>query len=165
MEVKNVKIGVLKPYERNNKKHPQEQVDLVAESIKQYGFVQPIVCDKDNVVVIGHCRLLAAKKLKLKEVPVVYVEDLTDEQVRKLRILDNKTNESPWDFDNLQLELDELDFTDFGDLDFGFDNPEVLDIDINESTSDIDFTKEKHFECTCPNCGFKFVPIKEEVDE
>lgn len=165
MEVKNVKIGVLKPYERNNKKHPQEQVDLVAESIKQYGFVQPIVCDKDNVVVIGHCRLLAAKKLKLKEVPVVYVEDLTDEQVRKLRILDNKTNESPWDFDNLQLELDDLDFTDFGDLDFGFDNPEVLDIDVNENAPEYDFTKEKHFECTCPNCGFKFVPIKEEVDE
>lgn len=164
MEVKNVKIGVLKPYERNNKKHPQEQVDLVAESIKQYGFVQPIVCDKDNVVVIGHCRLLAAKKLKLKEVPVVYVEDLTDEQVRKLRILDNKTNESPWDFENLQLELEDLDFTDFGDLDFGFDNPEALDIDINENAPEYDFGKEKHFECTCPNCGFKFSPIKEEID-
>lgn len=114
-------IDSLKPYERNNKKHPQTQIDMVAESIKQYGFVQPIVIDKNNVVVIGHCRLLAGKKLGLTEVPCISVKDLTKEQVRKLRILDNKTNESEWDFDNLKLELADLDFSDFGDIDFGVD--------------------------------------------
>lgn len=120
MKISSIKIGKLKPYKKNNKKHDQTQIDNVAESIKQYGFVQPIVADKNNVVVIGHCRLLAAKHLGMKEVPCVCVDDLTDEQVRKLRIVDNKTNESEWDFANLELELPDLDFSDF-DFDFGFD--------------------------------------------
>lgn len=128
MNVQNVKIGKLKPYEKNNKKHDQRQIDNVAESIKQYGFVQPIVVDKDNVVVIGHCRLLAAKQLKMREVPCVCVDDLTDEQVRKLRIVDNKTNESEWDFENLALELDELDFSEF-DMDFYDENDEFSESD------------------------------------
>lgn len=118
MNVKNIEISKLKPYERNNKKHDKIQINNVAESIKQYGFVQPIVIDKDNVVVIGHCRLLAAKQLKMREVPCICVDDLTDEQVRKLRIVDNKTNESEWDFENLALELEELDFSEF-DFEFG----------------------------------------------
>lgn len=117
MKVQNVEIGKLKPYEKNNKKHNQTQIANVAESIRQYGFVQPIVVDKNNVVVIGHCRLSAAKKLGMDEVPCVCVDDLTDEQVRKLRIVDNKTNESEWDFDNLKVELPDLDFSDF-DFDF-----------------------------------------------
>lgn len=118
MEIRQMRVRDLVPYEQNTKKHDKKQIDNVAESIRQYGFVQPIVIDKQNVVVIGHCRLLAAKQLGLKEVPCVCVEDLTDEQVRKLRIVDNKTNESEWDFDSLVLELDELDFSDF-DFEFG----------------------------------------------
>lgn len=117
MEIKNIPIGVLVPYDKNTKKHDEKQVQNVAESIKKYGFVQPIVVDKNNVVVIGHCRLLGAKKLKMKEVPCVCVDDLTDEQVKALRIVDNKTNESEWDFDFLEEELIELDM---GDFDFNF---------------------------------------------
>lgn len=120
MEVRNISIKDLIPYERNTKKHDKTQINNVAESIKQYGFVQPIVIDKDNVVVIGHCRLLAAKQLKMKEVPCVCVEDLTEEQVNALRIVDNKSNESPWDFDILPDELAELDFSGF-DFDFGLE--------------------------------------------
>ena len=120
MEVRNIFIKDLVPYDRNTKKHDKTQINNVAESIKQYGFVQPIVIDKDNVVVIGHCRLLAAKQLKMKEVPCVCVEDLTEEQVKALRIVDNKSNESEWDFDILPDELDELDFDGF-DFDFGLE--------------------------------------------
>lgn len=121
MDVRNISVKDLIPYERNTKKHDKTQINNVAESIKQYGFVQPIVIDKDNVVVIGHCRLLAAKQLKMKEVPCVCVEDLTEEQVKALRIVDNKSNESPWDFDILPDELAELDFSGF-DFDFGLED-------------------------------------------
>ena len=121
MEVRNISVKDLIPYERNTKKHDKTQINNVAESIKQYGFVQPIVIDKNNVVVIGHCRLLAAKQLKMKEVPCVCVEDLTEEQVKALRIVDNKSNESEWDFDILPDELAELDFDGF-DFDFGIDD-------------------------------------------
>lgn len=92
------------------------------ESIKQFGFVQPIVVDKDNVVIIGHCRLIAAKRLKMREVDCVRAENLTQEQVDKLRLLDNKLNESDWDFDLLLEDIPELDFSDF-DIDWGL--PEV----------------------------------------
>lgn len=121
MDVRNISVKDLIPYDRNTKKHDKTQINNVAESIKQYGFVQPIVIDKDNVVVIGHCRLLAAKQLKMKEVPCVCVEDLTEEQVKSLRIVDNKSNESEWDFDILQDELADLDFSGF-DFDFGLED-------------------------------------------
>ena len=120
MNVKNMNIKDIRPYKNNAKKHDETQINNVAESIKQYGFVQPIVIDKDGVIVIGHCRALAAKKLGLKEVPCVCVEDLTEEQVKALRIVDNKSNESPWDFDILPDELADLDFSGF-DFDFGLE--------------------------------------------
>lgn len=141
MKVENKSIELLKPYKRNNKKHDQTQIDNVAESIRQYGFVQPIVIDKNNVVVIGHCRLLSAKQLGIKEVPCVCVDDLTDEQVRKLRIIDNKTNESEWDFANLELELPDLDFSDF-DIDFGFDIDDEEETEIVED--DVPEVDEEH---------------------
>ena len=141
MNIEYKKLKALTPYEKNTKKHDKTQINNVAESIKKYGFVQPIVIDKKNTVVIGHCRLLAAKKLKMKEVPCVCVEDLTEEQVKALRIVDNKSNESPWDFDILPDELAELDLSDF-DFDFGMsldeDDTETKERDeiaLNESVS------------------------------
>ena len=141
MTVVNKPTAELKPYEKNTKKHDDVQINNVAESIKQYGFVQPIVIDKNNVVVIGHCRLLAAKKLKMTDVPCVCVEDLTDEQVNALRIVDNKSNESPWDFDFLADELAEINLDAFN-FDFGVsfedDDTEIKEreeIALNESIS------------------------------
>ena len=117
MKVANRNLADLTPYAGNAKKHDSQQIANVAESIKQFGFVQPIVIDRDGVIVIGHCRALAAEKLGMKEVPCVCVDDLTPEQVNALRIVDNKSNESPWDFDVLHDELAELDLRDF---DFSF---------------------------------------------
>lgn len=136
MEIKNIQIDLLVPYEKNTKKHDDTQIANVAESIKQYGFVQPIVVDKNNVVVIGHCRLLAAKKLKMQEVPCVSVDDLTEEQVRALRIVDNKSNESPWDMDFLAMELPDLDLDGF-DFDFGLDKKKGKD----EIEGEVPFTE------------------------
>lgn len=116
-------LDSIHPYAANAKKHDAKQVANVAESIRQYGFVQPIVIDRDGVIVIGHCRALAAKKLGMKEVPCVCVDDLTPEQVKALRIVDNKSNESPWDFDLLSAELPEIDLSDF-EFDFGIEDEE-----------------------------------------
>ena len=85
MDIKNLPLTDLVPYDKNAKKHDKRQINNVAESIKQYGFVQPIVIDRDGVIVIGHCRALAAKKLGMEEVPCVCVDDLTPDQVNALR--------------------------------------------------------------------------------
>ena len=123
-------IASVKPYARNAKKHDDTQVANVAESIKQFGWQQPIVCDADDVIIIGHCRLLAAKKLGLKKVPVKTVDNLSEEQVKKLRALDNKLNESEWDFDLLAEDIGELDFSGF-DIDWGLpadvDEKEIIE--------------------------------------
>lgn len=122
MNVVYKKLREITPYDKNAKKHDKTQIANVAESIKQYGFVHPIVIDRDGVIVIGHCRALAAKKLGMKEVPCVCVDDLTPEQVNALRLVDNKSNESDWDFDLLKDELPELDLSDFDfDFDFGLE--------------------------------------------
>ena len=136
MNIESRLLADIVPYAKNAKKHDNRQINNVAESIKQYGFVQPIVIDRDGVIVIGHCRALAAKKLGMKEVPCVCVDDLTPEQVNALRLVDNKSNESDWDFDLLTDELADLDLSDF-DFDFGIDNEEeetevVEDDDLDE---------------------------------
>ena len=120
MDVKNISIGEIVPYARNAKKHDKRQIDNVAESIRQYGFVQPVVIDRDGVIVIGHCRVLAAKKLGMEAVPCVCVDDLTPEQVNALRLVDNKSAEdgAAWDFDMLSMELPEIDLSAF-DFDWG----------------------------------------------
>lgn len=123
MKIENMLIKDIKPYERNAKKHDETQIKNVMESIKQFGIAQPLVIDKDDVLIIGHCRLIACKRLKMKEVPVVRMDDLTQEQVDKLRLLDNKLNESEWDFDLLAEDVPTLDFSDF-DIDWGLPEEE-----------------------------------------
>lgn len=118
MEIIKLKITEIKPYDKNPRKN-DGAVDAVAESIKQCGYCAPIVIDEDNVILAGHTRLKALKKLKYKECECVRKVGMTEEQKRKYRLLDNKTNElAEWDMDLLKGELDGLDFLDF---DFGFD--------------------------------------------
>jgi DNA modification methylase len=105
MEIKNIDINLILPYSRNQKKHEKKQIEQVANSIKRFGFVQPLVIDKDNNIVIGHCRYEASKLLGLNEIPCVVVDNLTDEEVKALRLADNKLNESAWD---MALVIDEL---------------------------------------------------------
>lgn len=138
MDVKNIPIGEIVPYARNAKKHDKRQIDNVAESIRQYGFVQPVVIDRDGVIVIGHCRVLAAKRLGMETVPCVCVDDLTPEQVNALRLVDNKTNESDWDMDLLSMELPEIDLSAF-DFDWGLtvDDPaEIVEDEVPEVSAE-----------------------------
>ena len=112
MEQLNIKykpIKELKPYKKNAKKHNKEQVEQIANSIKEFGFTQPVIIDKNNEVVAGHGRILGAKKAGLKQVPTVCLDDLTEEQIKAYRLVDNKLNESEWDDVLLAQELEELD--------------------------------------------------------
>jgi site-specific DNA-methyltransferase (adenine-specific) len=120
VHIKMLKISDLKPYEKNPRKN-DDAAKYVAESIKSFGFKVPIVIDKDNVIVAGHTRYKAAKKLKLKEVPCIVADDLTDKQIKAYRLADNKVAEmSEWDFDLLNEELDSL--FDFDMNAFGFED-------------------------------------------
>ena len=123
MNIENIKIEDIKPYVKNAKKHDERQIKNVMESIKQFGFAQPLVIDKDNVLIIGHCRLIAAKRLKHTTVPVLRMDELSQDQVDKLRLLDNKLNESEWDMDLLAEEIPDLDWDGF-DIDWGLPEEE-----------------------------------------
>lgn len=106
MDIINIALKDLKPYENNPRKN-DDAVKYVAESIKEFGFKVPIVIDKNNVIVAGHTRYKAAKKLKMSEVPCIIADDLTDEQIRAYRLADNKVAEkAEWDSDLLGTELD-----------------------------------------------------------
>lgn len=110
------------PY-ANNPRNNEQAVDTVAKSIKEFGFTNPIVVDSDNVVINGHTRLLAAEKLGLEKVPVIRKEDLTPEQVKAFRLVDNKTSElSGWDFEKLDTEIAELQAMDFDMSEFEFES-------------------------------------------
>ena len=93
MKIIEMQLKDLRPYERNPRRN-DSSVDAVAESIKEFGFNVPIVIDKDNIIVCGHTRFKAAKKLKLKSVPCVIKDDLTEEQIKAYRLADNKVGEN-----------------------------------------------------------------------
>ena len=156
MNIIKMKVEELIPY-INNPRNNENAVDKVASSIAEFGFKNPIFVDKNNIVVNGHTRLLASKKLGLKEVPVIVIDDLTDTQIKAFRIADNKVAEySKWDYDLLNIELEQLEELDFSMSDFGISTFEPIEFEIDE---DIEEILEEEYEeppkktCTCPNCG------------
>lgn len=125
MQITNMKITEITPYERNPRNN-DNAVEAVAASIREFGWRAPIVVDKDRVVICGHTRLKAAQRLGLEEVPVHIAADLTPEQVQAYRIADNKTGEiAEWNFDLLPLEIRELQEADFDLSLLGFDSEEL----------------------------------------
>lgn len=119
MIISDIKIDEIIPYV-NNPRINDNAVDFVAASIKEFGFKVPIVIDKDNVVVAGHTRLKAAKKLGLESVPCLKADDLTDQQIKAFRLADNKVSEyAVWDLEKLDVELESIDLD---MVDFGFDS-------------------------------------------
>lgn len=123
LKIEYLPIGKLKPYEKNTRKHKKLDVDNIAMSIEKYGMNDAIgIWGKDNIIVEGHGRFEACKKLGIDTVPVVRLDHLTDEQRREYAIAHNATAElSEWDFDILHDELAELDFSGF-DFDFGLED-------------------------------------------
>ena len=174
MTIEQINPNNLTLYAKNAKYHPKTQVDGIAESIRRFGFRQPVVIDRDNVVVIGHGRVLAARQLGMESIPCERADDLTDEQIKALRLADNKTNESGWNERALKFEL--LELAPSIDLSgFGFEMPEISvsggdernGYDVEETVPvygqavreyrQEDFGDEQ-FQCQCPECGFRFNP-------
>ena len=141
MEIVNIKINKLKPYEKNAKTHPKENIEAIKKSIQKYGFADPIgVWGKQNIIVEGHGRYLACKELGIDEVPCIRLNHLTDEERREYTLLHNKTTMmSDFDLDLLGEELNELDLSEF-ELDWGL--PELV-----EEEKEVE---EDDFDCTPP---------------
>ncbi len=147
-QIKIVKLDDVKPYE-NNPRFNDAGVDAVAESIKEFGFKVPIVIDKDGIIVAGHTRYKAAQKLALKELPVIMVDDLNEEEVKAFRLADNKTGElSTWDWGLLEEELSELDIdmTKFGFAEHSISMDDYFHDEEYDKTS-------KERKTVCPHCG------------
>ena len=122
MKIEYILVDKLVPYERNAKKHPRDQIERIAASLREFGFRQNLVVDKNNVVVVGHGRLEAAKLLGLDKVPCERVDDLTEDQIRAYRLVDNRVAEGEID---LEIELDELENIDMDLTDFGLDIDDI----------------------------------------
>lgn len=152
-----VPVDTLEEY-YNNPRHNDSAVDMVAASIRDFGFKVPIIIDENNVIVAGHTRLKAAKKLGMTEVPVSKASDLTPEQIQAFRLADNKTQElSTWDFGKLGEELDKIVDIDMGEFGFGSEEMDFSEQDLDDSNEiDLDDFEDEKFSCTCPQCGFKF---------
>lgn len=131
-KVEFVNISDIKMYSNNAKKHDDEQINRIAKSIKEFGFRQNLVIEDNGTIVIGHGRFLAAKKLGLTELPCIRVSNLTDEQIKALRLADNKVAESDWDFELLGAELDEILNIDMSEFGFDLNDEDPKDIEIVE---------------------------------
>jgi len=129
MKIEIAKIDSIKPYPNNPRKLSKKAIEKVSMSLKEYGFQQPIVVDKDRIIVVGHTRYQASRSLGLKEVPITIAAELTPDKINAYRIADNRTNEeAEWDEDLLKLEIKELDLKKFNLNLTGFDDKQINDL-------------------------------------
>lgn len=188
-DVELAELDSLVPYANNPKKHPEEQVDKIAASIRKYGFDQPIVVDAEGEIIKGHGRFQAARRLDLEAVPVIWRDGLTPAQVKGARLADNKTQmESGWDLSQLSVEFEEL--QEFGAEAWegtGFQEDEIesildheeLDVDeFFEAAEEGEFVDESNEEdeegeghevpageMECPECGHTFQPTMDKMGD
>lgn len=138
MQVENWKIEDVTPYENNPRKN-DEAVEYVANSIREFGFQQPLVVDSEGVLIVGHTRLKAAQELGLTEVPVIVADNLTDDQVKAYRLADNKTGEkSWWDWGKLNEELEDIDWFEMNMEDFGFSTLSFIDSQVDDEETKLE---------------------------
>ena len=138
-KIKMIEPDKLIPYEKNARKN-NNAVDAVAESIKRFGFLKPIIVDKDMVIISGHTRRLAAIKLGMETVPVQVAEDMTEEQAKAFRLADNRIAEiAEWDEEKLQEEIKKITGIELSA--FGF------------SETMLQEAFEERPKCKCPRCG------------
>lgn len=163
-DYKTIPVKDLIPYARNSRTHSDEQVAQIAASIKEFGFLNPIIIDGDNGIIAGHGRVMAAQKLGIKELPCIEASHLSDTQRRAYIIADNKLAlNAGWDDDMLRIELDELGEMGF-DLELtGFSLDEIAALDFDdgdfehpEPPEDFKEVDESELSCICPKCGFEF---------
>ena len=151
MEIVYRGIDEIRPYENNPRKN-DGAVDAVAASIREFGWKVPVVIDKDGVIVAGHTRYKAAQKLGIERIPCVIITDLTEEQIKAYRLVDNKVSEfSRWDYDLLKKEIETITI----DLE-QFNVQMTEDPDFEDLFVDADPKESKKKEYICPCCGERF---------
>jgi len=149
------RIEELTPYEKNPRKN-DDAVEFVANSIREFGFQSPIIIDENNIILNGHTRYKASKRLEMEEVPCIVVAGLSDSKKKAFRLADNKTSErSNWDYELLVQEINDI--TDIDIKDFGFTTEELSALNIESISLDEFLTDEKKEKkaktVTCPHCG------------
>lgn len=154
MQINQTPLANIRPYSRNAKKHPEAQIKAIADSIREFGFNQPIVVDPRGVIIVGHGRYFAALQLALDEVPAMTV-DLLEDRAMAYRLADNKLNESDWNMPLVLEELKELGLKGFDLKLTGFDKAILLDSIETEEEPEIKTNSHKK-EITCPECGAEF---------
>jgi ParB-like chromosome segregation protein Spo0J len=161
-QIKKVKLEELIPYAKNSRTHSDAQVAQIAASIREFGFTSPVLIDKDGGIIAGHGRVMAARKLKLDEVPCIELRHLTDTQKRAYIIADNKLAlNSSWDDEMLRLELDEPHNAEFDMALLGFEAGELaivmgLGADFDAGTEADQGRLDEIKATTCPACGHEF---------
>ena len=163
MEIVYKKINELKPYENNSRTHDESQIKQICESIKEYGWTNPVLIDEKGMIIAGHGRVEAGKKLNIKEVPCIVLSGLTEAQKKAYVIADNKMAlNAGWDFNLLSLELENLKELDF-DLELtGFSADEIDGLlSTNEDIENNDYEEQDLKENNtqlhkCPECGCEF---------
>lgn len=149
MNIVYMKMADLKPYE-NNPRNNEAAVPYVKNSIREFGFKVPILIDENNVIVCGHTRYEAAQELGYDEIPCVYADNMSEEQIKAFRLVDNKTHEdSKWDFSKLNEELEGI--FDIDMEDFGF-----TDISLPAVPETQETTEHEARMVVCPKCGTQF---------
>lgn len=145
-------INELVPYE-NNARINDKAVDIVANSIKEFGFKNPCIIDKNNVLIAGHTRVLACKKLGITKVPCIVADDLTEDQIKAFRIADNSSAQiAEWDMEKLMKELDSIDYdmTQFG---LAEQLEQIENAILNDKENEFDNLEVQKHLLKCPVCG------------
>ena len=155
MKIEYMPIEELKPYANNAKVHTAEQIEQIKQSIKEFGFNDPIAIWRNNEIIEGHGRLIAASEMGLEKVPVIRLDGLTDQQRKAYILIHNKlTMDTGFNFD---LLMDELDNLTIDMAKYGFDlDEEDPDYDLGNKELDAEEFGDEKFEYECPECGFKF---------
>ena len=172
MEIKVVKdfqlvpVEKLVPYINNARTHSPAQISTLRARIREFGFISPLVIDRDFNVLVGHGRLEAAKAEEYTEVPCVFVDDLSEAQKKAYILADNRmAMDAGWDEDLLKVEMEELQAADFNVQLTGFRDDEITDLfAVKDAPDDVGENKEfseeefgdEEFQHECPRCGFKY---------
>ncbi len=162
-----VDVEKLIPYARNARTHSDVQIAQIAASIKEFGFLSPVIISKDNTILCGHGRYYAAQKLGLEKIPCIQEEHLTEAQKRAYILADNKISQNAgWDEELLKVEIADLQGSDFDVALTGFEDYEITDLFAVEKPTtekvvknqeyDEEVFGDEEFEHECPRCGFKY---------
>jgi len=155
-EYKKVKLSELKEYSRNNKIHTDKDISEIVKSIQKCTYISPICVDENMEIINWHGRKEALKRLWTKEVEVLQIIWLSEEQKRKARLLDNKTtNIAEWNIENIKFELEELQDPELSELFIDMDLSNI-EIEKQYNNKEIEMDDLWDFECKCPKCGFEF---------